>query len=432
MENPSSEYPATVLKFCNNVNSKILKSYKEHNIQSIYEVNVLDYNGLIEVQTSDLIKLVFSYEKDGSYPIWKSFVNNFFSKELAESIKRPVFTSEQQHIDVCVKEKGKYVFIIENKLKDADFQRNQLGRYIKKMQLEKYDPEKIYLIIIPGHIDNNYIERIRKSAWKAPADWKETNSKRKCSLSDSSDKNACRCDSKNWSSDEWCKKCSDCKELLENLEKQIKIIDVQFPEWIIEIINDQSCIPQEEYLLRSAMLQFAHYIKGIYQIRLNKKQIMENINVLINELKLNPENPEESYRIVKKTLGDINKLQESMSNLLVMLKIRIWQKEIENLFPDARVDSNEESFGILIKDIYCGIWIGSKGDPYWGFYQDANKIKSQEANNIVNNIIKKTSYKSKGTGKGFLAWDYTEKGIEIINNFLIAAEELGYNYKRKQ
>ena len=156
-------------------------------------------------------------------------------------------------------------------------------------------------------IDNNYIERIRKSAWKAPADWKETNSKRKCSLSDSSDKNACRCDSKNWSSDEWCKKCSDCKELLENLEKQIKIIDVQFPEWIIEIINDQSCIPQEEYLLRSAMLQFAHYIKGIYQIRLNKKQIMENINVLINELKLNPENPEESYRIVKKTLGEDRK-----------------------------------------------------------------------------------------------------------------------------
>lgn len=424
------KHEATLLKkslrFCINTSDKIRIAYKEHNIRHLYDIGVLDFNGLEETQTSELIKLIFAYENEGKHPLWLSFIETFYpdKKDLLTSTAKPIFSTEKQHIDICVEEKGKYVFIFENKLKGALFQRNQLGRYIYKM-CEKYKIEDIFLVIIPGWIDNNFIEYIRTSAWKVPKDWDESNNARKCCNFNSKEPHACWCDDKDWEGNEWCQSCKDYKQCC-----NYKIIDKEFTDWLLNTANS-TIIPQDEYLLRSAMIQFAHYIKGLYHIRLNIKEIMENIEILSKELALNPQNPEECYNKVTQTIKELKDLEQSLSRLQAILKVQIWQKEIEDYFTEARVVSDKNSFSVLIEDIdtYCGVWVEDDNRPYWGFYR--NKISTEEAKETVRKIIEKTSASSKTPVNDFLAWDYTQHGSERIKSFLEAAEKLGHKYQRK-
>lgn len=404
------------------IGKKFKESYKKNDIKCLYEVNILDYNGLCETQTSHLIKTIFSYEKDGQYPIWHSFVKRFYSDDLASRIKQPLFSAEEQRIDISVKESGQYAFIFENKLKGAVFQRNQLGRYISLMLNDKYSPENIYVVIIPGYIDSNFMPSIRKSVWKLPK------SDCHCHITDSSNNYICPCDIDN--TIEECDQCTDFKELI-NDKDHIKVLDKDFIDWLMDIATSDSCISSDEYLLKSAILQFAHYIKGLYQIRLNSKIIMENIKILEKELALNPEYPEQNYEKVTKMLEDLNGLVESMKRLQGILKIRIWQKEIENNFPDARIDYKEDSFGILINNIYCGIWLNGGNRAYWGFYSNPNSITPSNATLMVSHIVQKTEVQSQGKSGDFIDWNYTERGAEIISNFLNATKELGYKYQQK-
>lgn len=417
--------------FCEDVSAKIIQAYKENNVEHLNEINVLDYARFREPETSKLITSILAYENDGNYPVWKSFVETFYSEDLASNIQQPKFFPEKQHIDICVKEEGRYAFVFENKLKGAAFQRNQLGRYIARMR-ETYNDEDIYLVIIPGRLDDNFLETIPKSVWRAPNDWKSHDDSRTCKEL----RNTCLCDHRDTSNDACCEKCFDSKELLEH---HIKVIDREFPEWMIKAAND--CVPEEEYLLRSAMLQLAHYIKGQYNIRLSIKKVMESIKVISKKLDFDSqdsENADKSLDEVEKKLGEVNSLQRSLSTLKAIMQMRVSQKRIKEYFPDARVDSDERSFGILIDGVYCGIWvdIDNNNKPYWGFYHDPKNDTSQKIAAMVERI-RRENQSNKRERNGFLAWNYIpesngpeDDGAEIIRQFLTAAEDLGYTYLR--
>lgn len=293
------------------------------------------------------------------------------------------------------------------------------------MHNEGYNGENIYLVIIPGWIDNNFIEHIRTSVWKAlDLDKDKSHNTRKCPNFNPKEPYACWCD-ENKKGNECCQSCKDYKQ-----HCNYKIIDKEFTDWLLNTANS-TIIPQDEYLLRSAMIQFAYYIKGLYHIRLNIKEIMENIEVLSKELALNPENPEESYNKVTQTIEELKNLQQSLLRLQAILKVRIWQKKIEDYFTEARVVSDKNSFSVLIEDIdtYCGVWVEDDNRLYWGFYR--NKISTEEAKEAVRKIIEKTSASSKTPVNDFLAWDYTQHGSERIKSFLEVAEKLGHKYQRK-
>jgi hypothetical protein len=153
------------LGFCNTITTHVKKILREKGIKSLKMLNVLDYNGLDEPQTSQIIKEILSYENNGDYPVWHSFVNTFIP-EIANKVTSPIFSAEEQHIDVWVRERGLYTIIIENKLKGAAFQRNQLGRYVKKMLDKGYAPENIYLVLLPGWSSNKFLYLCRKFSVK--------------------------------------------------------------------------------------------------------------------------------------------------------------------------------------------------------------------------------------------------------------------------
>ena len=434
------------LHFVEQVCVKINKAEKDHHIQHVYDINVLEYKGLEETDTSNLIESIFSYQYAGDYPVWRSFVDTFYpnESELIASIEHPLFSAEEHRIDICIKEPKKYAFVVENKLKGAVFQRNQLGRYVHQMVLESFKLEDIFLIIIPGRIDPKFITHIRKSAWRAPKDWYKPNNERECCAFSLSEPNACRCDDSSWSKNGLCKGCIDYKECLKEFDGHLKVIDSEFTDWLMQLV-EEDVVPKHEYLLRSAIIQFAYYIKGLYNIRLNQVEIMESIRVLEEQLLSDEKDPRDRYDKVQKTINDLDRLKQSLTNLLNIQLIRMWQKEIETFFPDARVDSDENSFGILIRredaasigdvnnGIYCGVWADTDKNykPFWGFYSDSRKMMSEGAREMVDDIVKCAGASSKGEEGNYIAWDYTQHGSERVRDFLDAVVRLGFKYERK-
>ena len=419
------------LNFCNSVTIATKEAFGKQGINPIKSLNVLDFNGLDETQTSQMIKEILSYQNGNDYPIWKSFVKAFIP-EIANKVRVPIITAEVQHIDVLARERGQYTVIIENKLKGAVFQRNQLGRYIEKMRSEGYSLENIHLILLPGWIDTNFFSHIRKSAWCAPEDWMMNNNSRKCCDWDSSDQHACWCDKEGWNTanNEWCKECHQYRDLFIN-DERISVIDRKFPDWLISTASDDTVVPPNEIFLRSAMIQFADYINGLYNIRLNIQEVMERIKVLMQEMQLDPQTPEENYVKVSETLDDVKNLVQSLETMKSIMTIRIWQKEIETAFPDALIDKDDASFGILIHGVYCGIWVEGNRQ-FWGFYRNPNKIYTEEIEQMVTSILEMCpKCNSKGRKNDFIAWDYTTHGAERIADLLNAAEGLVYKYQRK-
>lgn len=414
-----------------NLTDAISKVRKKFDEERLVEINVIDYNGLYEVQTSDLITQLLKFEKDGEFPILYSFVSSFLSKTLADSIETPFISNEKENIDICIREEGKYAILIENKLKKAPFQRNQLARYIKNTLEKGFSIDMIYVIILPGSIESDFLSNIPISVWRAPADWVLSNDKRKCCDSNASYMHACLCDNGKILDDDWCnKRCVDYKSRFQNLESHIKIIDYDFPVWLLKVAEE--IVPQKEIFIKSAIIQFAHYIKGLYKMRLNKKEVMENIQALQNELGFDNENPAENLNKVISAKKDLDNLLQSLNSLELDCRVRIWQKEIERQYPNFNVYSDEEGFNIIINKIMCGIWIEKDSYLYWGFFIDKkNRDASEEDKKIIKRIITMSGLlpetelqQEKMPEKGYIGWGKIESSDNVISKFIVIAQEL--------
>ena len=134
--------------------------------------------------TSKILERILSYNNSDGYVVLHSFCHQFLevSGFDCNNISEPEIIAERNgHIDIRITEEGKYAIIIENKLKGADFQRNQLARYIKTIKEEGFKNEQIYIVILPQYKDI----RIRPSVWRLPPDYKTvTNANRKCGIYD--------------------------------------------------------------------------------------------------------------------------------------------------------------------------------------------------------------------------------------------------------
>ncbi|MCH5326358.1 MAG: PD-(D/E)XK nuclease family protein, partial [Duncaniella sp.] len=392
-----------------------------------YNGGLLDIiGGIRETLTSQVVSNILSYKDDNGYKLLESFVHKFINTEI--DVVQPVIRAAKENLDIAIKDKN-YAIIIENKLKNAPFQRNQLARYIAKLK-EKYDEKDIFLVIMPQYIDTF----IRKSAGRLPLDWEYTkNEDRRCREG----RYECWCDFPEMILDNeqisWCSKCD--KNILERLNKNIVKLHNDFSEWLIE---EAELLPQKQWPLKSCMMQFAYYLKGLYNTRFSNKLNMA-ITEFLRERVLPEGSPIDKWNAIDETISELDQLRNSIDGLrreVAISFIKEWENEIKKEFPNvvSYIDKNGEySFGLLFNDIWIGCWAGvtdNNNRPYWGFYssdEDKDQIKMEEQINMIKSILAQCNmdYEVKRE-EPFKVWGDTFEGDMICKNLYRAALSLGY------
>lgn len=173
-------------KQCNEASCKKVIEYAEEayrliereEYKPLYEKgNFLELANPDEPHTSKMIAAMLNYKQNGDFILFKSFARRFLIPMGFEEewIKNPNIWSEKDCMDICVLD-DKYVILFESKLKGAGFQRNQLARYIYKLNDKqdngkKYNKKNIFIVLIPGHISNDFISEIPESVWRRPQDF---------------------------------------------------------------------------------------------------------------------------------------------------------------------------------------------------------------------------------------------------------------------
>ncbi len=251
-----------------------------------FAINYLEYYDSCERLTSWIIRHIFAYTFNDKHPFFESFAKSFLQKIgfHIEWIESPIIDKDHEYkgIDILVRDK-QYALIIENKLKGADFQLNQLARYVATMRNEGYSDNQIFIVILPKYDISN--DDLWVSVWKLPQDWQSTNQSRKCRI----DSHTCWCDNEDFRPK---KHCIKCESLRENFEKRTLFIHKDLSVWLYEcIVNNTLSIPDSElrkqYVLTSAALQFVDFLNYIYQTRENDKFKMDIQKFLSEQLKLN-------------------------------------------------------------------------------------------------------------------------------------------------
>ena len=377
--------------------------------------------GIGETLTSQVIANILKYQDENKkYTLLKSFINRFLHKDI--EIVKPVITAEKERLDVAVKDTY-YAVVFENKLRDAPFQRNQLARYVARLKL-KYDEENIYLVILP----QNNETPIRTSAGRLPFDWHNNNEERKCAI----ERFECWCDYPkmilNTEQTDWCAKCD--KSILERIGKNTVKLHDDFSEWLID---ESRLLPQKQWPLKSCMLQFAYYLKGLYNTRFSNKLNMAIIEFL-REKVLPDGSSMDKWEAINETISELDQLKKSIEGLrreVAISFIKEWEKTLKKDFPNLVSNSDingEYSFGLLFEGIWIGCWAGvtdNDNRPYWGFYSptDANEAQIKMIARILAQCNMDYEIKQMDS---FKAWDITLEGDIICKNLYRAALSLGY------
>lgn len=416
-------YSNKLLELANELHSFIDNSeYKP-----AYNGSLLDIiGGIEEPLSSRIIANILNYrDKNKRYTLLESFIKELMRKRL--DIRNPKITAEKERLDVAIRDRD-YVIIIENKLKNADFQRNQLARYIARMNRSyggKYDENEIYIIILPQFQDS----KIRLSAGRLPKDWKEPNDNRKCKIA----QYECWCDCSNFTYDEdklaWCAQCD--KDILNRLKANTYFLHDNFAEWLI---RESENLPADQWPLRSCMMQFAYYLKGLYYTRYNSKLDMD-ITKFLKEKILSSTSVEENWKALNETIADLNQLISSSQKLRTAYAkecVEEWEQSLQEEYSELRSDERNgiKSFGLNINGVWVGCWAGDNAkynySPYWGFYLDGSP--NEEQIEMVERIVSACDVKPTNKNEGsFIMWGNTLHGDERCRSFYQAAKEMGYH-----
>jgi len=122
-----------------------------------YHFNALLNADPLEPAVSKVLAGFFMQKTNGRYCVLKSFVKKFWGDNLAAMIKSPTISTEEfvkddKRIDILVYEKDKYAIVMENKIRDATDQPNQLANYIEAMMGGTYNfsEDQVYVAYLPS------------------------------------------------------------------------------------------------------------------------------------------------------------------------------------------------------------------------------------------------------------------------------------------
>lgn len=404
-----------------------LHTFIEHSeYKPAYNGSVLDIiGGINEPLTSQIIANILNYRDiNKSFPILESFIKDMLGKNL--KVTNPIITAEKERLDVSVKDND-YVIVFENKLKNADFQRNQLARYIARMNRKyggQYNENCIYIVILPQFHDPN----IRISAGRLPWDWQNYNNDRKCRIGEYE----CWCDNPDYTYDEtksaWCKRCD--KDIFLRLTSNTVVLHDNFTEWLV---REAENLPSIQWPLSSCMLQFAFYLKGLYYTR-NTSKLDMDINKFLKERILSNSSAENNWKSIHQAIEDLKQLTSSIQTLRISYAkelVEQWKQSLQKDYPALRSDDKNgiKSFGLNINGVWVGCWAGDNGSynysPYWGFYFEGIPIEEQKE--MVNKIVSACDVTVTDVEEGsFICWGNTLNGDKRCRSFYQAAKEMGY------
>lgn len=279
-----------------------------------YELNYLAQWNTTEPLTSWIIRYIFDYTFNGRHPYLDSFLDRFL-KDIglnSSMVDKPIIIKdhEYKYIDVLIRDKN-YALIIENKVKGALFQSNQLARYIETMRQEGYTDSQIFIVILPKEkMDLSYLN---DSVWRLPKDWRSSKANRKCCNDDCS----CWCDAEDYMPKAHCTKCIDFKK---EYKPRTVVIREELANWLFDCSYYNSLkLPKleyrKQYVLNSAIMQFVDYLKGIYKTRENHKYMNEIQTFLKQQLGIKCQSIEEQLDIIADKQKEIEELSTQLDNL---------------------------------------------------------------------------------------------------------------------
>ena len=349
-------YYSQTLKYTLKLSEQLQECEEKSPNKPPFAINFLEHSKTRETFTSWIIRHIFAYTYNGHHPFFKSFASTFLQDIgfKMEWIDAPLIDKDHEYknIDILVRDK-RYAIIIENKLKGAPFQPNQLARYIAKMSNEGFSYEQIFVVVLPGIKCSN--ENLPASAWNLPKDWMSPDSKRKCRIA----QNSCWCDSENYQPE---RHCSHCRPLKETFHNRTLFIHKEFSEWLYScVVNNTLDLPQEElckqYVLTSAVLQFIDYLNSLYQTRENNKYKMDIQNFLSEQMKLGEVAINEQLSLLEDKKKDVEDLGKRLDELYNTKLKEYINKMCERYHIHVKYDDNNYRYfhydfnfdGIIVK-----------------------------------------------------------------------------------
>lgn len=404
--------------------AEVFRLCKKEEYTPLYDANFLEIANPYEPKTSKMIEAILKYKQDGEFILFKSFARRFlcplgFNEKWIEN---PNIHAEKEHMDIRIldKEKKQYAVFFENKLKGAPFQRNQIARYIQKLIDNNYN--KIYIVLLPGHINSNFINEIPISVWRFHQKKHDTTE-----CANKGNKTTCWCDD-----DRTKKKCPEyirdscTKDYFEKYSSNTISIDKTFVEWLILASGK---VESKQTILIDSMVLFANYIKKIYNMTYPDKLIMEIKNYLKQTIFEDDLTAAKKLEIAEQELSNVDAVHETLKSMVAELKVDVWYNRLQIKWSKIKREAN--CFYIPIKEVKVGYWDGTidnNNTPYWGF-QCSNPLSEQK--NMVKKILKELNIKpNKHTTPGFLVWaNWDENDLkedEICDAIYKKAKELGY------
>ena len=395
---------------------------------SPYSINLFEKYQAIETDTSWSLCEIMKFKLQGENIIFREFAKKYLVPLgfNLNNIIRPIFENERWNIDISVTDKN-YAIIFENKIKNAIYQRNQIGKYIARLKSFGYKDEQIFIVILPLYYNPSYIEGMRKSVWRRPSDWELPNQRRKCAHNDPY---CCWCDDNTYILSEeekkYCKEqCIDFKHIY---NPRTVVLHNSFADWLLNITVD--IIPSDEYILKSAVIQLGDYFKGLFQTRLNENLVMEMQEYIRKNLLNDDSTNLDNWKVINEKLSQLDELKRNMERLRNSLSqnlIEEWKANLLPNWPNLKCELNK-SFGLLINGVWCGCWSGddNNGKTYWGFW--CEERPSDQQIEMVKDILEMVGVDSHYLNheKGFIKWQNTLKGDIRCAEFYKAAKSLSY------
>lgn len=403
---------------------------EEFKTSSIYDINLFEKPKIEENHISYLLYKILDYKRKEEKIICKRFIETFFP-ELKEQISDPEITFEKAYrIDILIKDL-KYAIIIENKIFGAEFQRNQLARYIQRLLDEGYSKEQIHIVIIPQNYEAKYLDGIRPSVWKLPPDWEKPNQDRECAIYD---QYSCSCDV----SDNACNK-KECTDMSEFKERTKIINNVEIAEWLEGCLAQ---IDQKEKLLHSSIIQVSDYIQYFN----SSKMETEAQNFLKKKINTSTDSTDlEKLKYIARYLKDLEVLQAALKSIKEKPSrevISTWAGKLKNSW-NISIEQDVFYLEIQIKgiSIRCGCWSGcGPGDeydkhPYCGFQIKTSSQDNQELKKLgacIKTLVKNAGYLDQfkfnelNTSTRFICHMKTFNGDEVCKKLFNAAKDLEY------
>lgn len=419
---------------------RIRKMRVEAEIDKHYATNILDILNPTEPLVSKILCSFLSFTQNGKFCLWRSFTEKFLSRCGFDNkwINKPIFSSEENRIDILVKEQS-YAVIVENKIHDAVFQKNQLARYINVTK-SLTNEDNVFIVLLPYESSDGYIEDIPDSVWRLPCDWKVSNNERKCALR--GDSTLCACDIENLSENKQKEfKCKDCINFKENYLNRTKVLDNTFLDWLDQEIGKKNSA--DDAIMQSAMLLFSDYFKGIRHLRNKDKFIMDITDYLRNKLITEADPISDNFKNISEMIESVTDLNNGLERLAVTYSKELidkWHKLFKEWYDQQRVKDKyslkyitNTSFYIEIKGIQIGCWSGKDNQnpqyfkyPYWGF----KKVKDDKSrdSDMIEKIKKEANVAilHDDSNGPFLSWGSTTNGFEDLKEYVLAAIKLKY------